>query len=350
MTSVRLKGVALSFIAFVVLVYVLWLLQDIFIPIAYAAIFAIILSPVVNFLLRKKWHIIPSIVMVMTLSTLLLATLVFLLFSQFGRLADNWPMLSQRFSEMMDNAVQWISVYFDIRIRDINKRIEAETANLLFNNNALIGNTLQSFGGAMAALFLMPVYVFMFLFYKARIVEFSHRLFGRTNDSTVSEVLVQTKGIIQGYLYGLAAEVAILAVLNTAGLFILGIDYAILLGIAGALLNIIPYIGGLVAVLVYMAVALVTKSSDYVLWVVLLYSVIQFIDNNYIVPKIIGSKVKLNALFSLLAVITGAALWGIAGMFLSIPVLAICKLLFDRMPRFMPFGYLLGDTISPRPK
>jgi len=95
-----------------------------------------------------------------------------------------------------------------------------------------------------------------------------------------------------------------------------------------------------------MMIALVTKESSlYILYVLILYTVIQFIDNNYIVPKIIGSKVKINALVAIIAVICGGALWGIAGMFLSLPLIAIAKLIFDRIEPLKPWGFLLGDTM-----
>jgi predicted PurR-regulated permease PerM len=129
---------------------------------------------------------------------------------------------------------------------------------------------------------------------------------------------------------------------------ILGIEYAILLGILGALLNVIPYIGGVVAVALPMMVALATKSSAWhAFYVLAIYYFIQLIDNNYIVPKIVASKVKLNALFSIIAVIVGNALWGIPGMFLSIPLLAIVKLIFDHIEPLKPWGFLLGDTMPP---
>jgi predicted PurR-regulated permease PerM len=145
------------------------------------------------------------------------------------------------------------------------------------------------------------------------------------------------------------SEFIIVAILNTCGLLILGIDYALLLGLLGALLNIIPYLGGMLAMLMFTLVALVTKEPIYMIYVVMLYATIQLIDNNYIVPRIVGSKVKLNALTSLLTVILGAALWGIPGMFLSIPITAIVKLLLDHSPGLQPWGFLLGDTSAAQP-
>jgi predicted PurR-regulated permease PerM len=134
--------------------------------------------------------------------------------------------------------------------------------------------------------------------------------------------------------------------MNSVGLLILGIDYAILLGILGALLNVIPYIGGIVAVALPMMIAVATKSTAwYAVWVLAVYYFIQLIDNNFIVPRIVASKVKINALFSIIVVLAGNALWGIPGMFLSIPLLAIVKLICDNIEPLKPWGFLLGDTM-----
>ena len=123
----------------------------------------------------------------------------------------------------------------------------------------------------------------------------------------------------------------------------LGIEYAVVLGIIGGLLNLIPYLGGLITMLLFAGIALLTKPPLYVLYVILLYGVIQFIDNNMIVPKVLGSKVKLNALISVFAVVAGGILWGVPGMFLSIPLVAIVKLIFDHFGSLKPWGFLMGE-------
>jgi predicted PurR-regulated permease PerM len=182
----------------------------------------------------------------------------------------------------------------------------------------------------------------MLLYYKSHLLTFMHKLFGSDNDGKVNEVLSETKTLIQAYIVGLFIEFLIIAILNSIGLLILGIEYAILLGVSGALLNLIPYLGGIIAMTVFALIAFVTKSPIFVIYVLGLYTFIQLIDNNYIVPKIVGSKVKLNALISLIAVIAGAALWGIPGMFLSIPLIAIVKLILDRVEYVKPWGFLFS--------
>ena len=136
------------------------------------------------------------------------------------------------------------------------------------------------------------------------------------------------------------------AILDTVVLLILGIEYAVVIGILGALLNLIPYIGGLVAVAIPMMIALVTKDSAWsALYVLILYYIVQLIDNNYFVPKIVASKVRINALVSIVAVLAGGALWGVSGMFLSIPLIAIIKVVCDQIEPLKPFSLLLGDTM-----
>jgi predicted PurR-regulated permease PerM len=266
-----------------------------------------------------------------------------LISSQASHLGEAWPTLSAKFKLMFEQTVGWISHIFNIPIRKINVWTTETRADLLEKSGTVIGLTLTKMGDILATLFLTPVYIFMILYYQTHLTEFIHRLCGGDQAEKVSEILTETKTIIQSYLVGLFAEFAIIAALNSMGLLVLGIEYALLLGLLAALLNIVPYLGGIVAMGLIMLVALVTKSPIFMFYVLILYTIIQLIDNNYIVPKIIGSKVKLNALVSLLAVILGGAIWGIPGMFLSIPLTAILKLIFDRIDSLKPIGFLLGD-------
>ena len=130
---------------------------------------------------------------------------------------------------------------------------------------------------------------------------------------------MKPKNLIQNYLRGLLIEAVLVATLNTAVLLIVGVQYAVLLGIIGALLNVIPYIGGIIAIGLPMILAFATISPLSAVFVLGGYLVVQFIDNHYIVPKIVASRVKINALVSIVVVLIGGALWGIPGMFLSIP-------------------------------
>ncbi len=109
--------------------------------------------------------------------------------------------------------------------------------------------------------------------------------------------------------------------------------------------KIIPYLGSIIATAIFMLVALLTKTPIYMLYVFILYTVINFIDNNFLIPKVVAARVKINALFSIIVVIIGGAIWGIAGMFIAIPITAIVKVIFDHIDSLKPFGYLLGENV-----
>jgi predicted PurR-regulated permease PerM len=126
----------------------------------------------------------------------------------------------------------------------------------------------------------------------------------------------------------------------------LGVKYGILIGCIGAILNLIPYLGGIIAIALPVLMATVTKDGySTQLGVIVAYIVIQFIDNNILVPRIVSSKVQINALMSIIVVLLGNALWGVSGMFLSIPFIAVLKIVFDRIDDLKPWGKLLGDNI-----
>lgn len=320
--------------------------QGIIVPIIFGFIIATVLHPIVAFFIRKKMNRVVAIVITLLLSIIVLAAFGTFIFSQMSLFSESWPIFIEKFSKIFNQTIHWAPGYFDISAQKLNVWIEETKIELLNSGQAAIGQTLLSVGNTLIVIFLIPVYVFMILFYQPLLLDFIHKLFKTENQSQVSSIVTQTKTVIQRYLVGLLIEAVLVATLNSVGLLILGIDYAILIGILGALLNVIPYIGGLVAVAMPMMIALVTKSSPiFALYVLAVYYFIQLIDNNYIVPKIVASKVRVNALVSIIVVLAGGALWGIPGMFLSIPLTAIVKVICDNIVSLKPFGILLGDTM-----
>jgi len=340
--------VTIFLIGIFVLVTMLNIAQGIIVPLIFAIIIAILLQPVVNFFVRKRINRVLAIVITLLLTFLVIAAFGGFLLSQASRFSESWPILVDKFTLMLNQAITWASGYFDIDQQKIHDWITKTKGELINFSGAAIGQTLVNVGGFIVVLFLIPVYVFMILFYQPIILDFIRRVFAESHQSQVSEIVRKIKTVIQRYLVGLVIEFVLVAILNSVALLMLGIEYAILIGIIGGLLNVIPYIGGLIAVALPMMIAVATKSSAwYALYVLAAYYFIQLIDNNYIVPKIVASKVKINALFSIIVVLAGNALWGIPGMFLSIPLLAIVKLIFDNIEPLKPWGFLLGDTMPP---
>ncbi|MDD4921148.1 MAG: AI-2E family transporter [Bacteroidales bacterium] len=338
----------ICFVGLFALISMLYITQFIVVPLVFAIIIAIVLSPIVDFFVRKKIHRNLSIVLAIFIAFLLIAGLGALIVSQVSQLSDSWPALVDKFTAVLNQSIGSISGYLDVDPKNIHEWI-AKTKNELINTSgSALGQTIISVGSGLAVVFLIPVYVFLLIYYQPILLEFIHRVSGKNNQVQVGAVVTQTKTVVQRYLIGLLIEAALVGLLDITALLMLGIDYAILIGVIGALLNVIPYIGGIVAVALPMAIALATKASPiYALYVLAAYYAIQLVDNHYFVPIIVASKVKINALFSIIVVLAGNALWGIPGMFLSIPLLAIVKLVFDNIEPLKPWGFLLGDTMPP---
>jgi predicted PurR-regulated permease PerM len=335
-------------IGFIALFYILSLMSAIIVPIVFALILAIVLSPVVDFLVRKKFNRILAIVIVLLLSLILISGLIAVIFYQISQLTDSWPELIAKITAVVNQTISEASTALGVNPVKIHKWIVESQNELLNFNSTAVGQTLMSVGSGLAMFFLIPVYIFLILLYQPIILEFINQISGEENKHQIRGVVSQTKKVVQHYLVGLLIEAGIVALLDIGVLFALGIQYAILLGIMAALLNMIPYLGGIIGAGLPMAVALATKDSPwFAVYVMVAFYLIQLIDNNYIVPKIVASKVKINALFSIIVVLAGNQLWGIPGMFLSLPVLAIIKLTCDNFEQLKPWGFILGDSLEP---
>jgi predicted PurR-regulated permease PerM len=325
---------------------ILFFTQEIIVPIIYSTIIAIALTPIVDFLIRKGMNRVLSITITVTALILFTIALITVLSTQIVQFADSYPVLIEKFRELLKQSVHWTSNNFNISTYKINSWINEKNAELIKKGSNAIAETIISTGNALVIIVLIPVYIFMILYYQPMLIQFIYKLFKAGNQNEVHEVLSTTKVIIKNYLGGLLIEGSIVALLQTIALLIIGTEYALLLGVLCAIINIIPYVGGFVAVTLPMLIAFVTQSLSSALLVFMAFILIQLIDNNYLIPKVVASKVKLNALVSVIVVLAGGALWGIAGMFLSIPLTAIVKVVFDHIEPLKPWGFLLGNPPS----
>ncbi len=322
--------------------YIMYIGQDIIVPFIFSTIIAILLNPIVSFMLRFKINRLIAIILT-ELVAIIIGSVAYFIISQAARLSDSFPQFQQKFTVILSDFIGWLSNNLGIAKPKIYAWLD-KTKAASMNTSSIVGSALSSVRVIIVVLLFMPVYIFMILFYKPLLLAFLAQLFKNKKQTMVAEILIEIKSLVQSYLVGLLIEAAVVGTLNSLGLLILHIQYAILLGVIGALVNVIPYIGGIIATSLPMLMAVATKDPIAALWVLVVYLAIQLIDNNYIFPRIVASKVKMNALISIIVVLIGGALWGIAGTFLALPLTAICKVIFDRIPALKPFGFLLGDN------
>ena len=299
------------------LTFTLYTLRSFCIPFALATIIGMLLNPVVKWLQKKKVNHVVAITIAVVSCIIIIAAVVWFIISQSAHIAQDFPQMKLKFEKMFHNVQQTLSNEANISVQKQNNLITQARDNLMPVVAGLAGSVL----GSLSVIILLPVYLFLLLYYKQLIINFIYEVINDQYAGKLDKVLTESKTAIQRYMSGLMLETCIVATLNSVALLLFGVKYAILIGVLGGLLNMIPYIGGIIAISLPVVMATVTKDGfNTQLGIIGAYLLIQFIDNHYLLPVIVSSKVRINALVSIVATILSGMLWGIAGMFLCIPI------------------------------
>lgn len=339
-----------------IIIGLLYFGQHILIPLLLSLLFAILLRPVVIFLntkLKLSQTIAAFITVVCFVASI---TFVLMLVSwQASDITNDWAKIKPNLSAHYQHFQHWVKQRFNLSYNKQQNYIQQVTQETFNSDNDLMGNTLSSFTDSLINLILIPIYTFLILLYRNHFTKFLFLMVSTENEFVLQNILTKVKTVVQGYIIGLIIEMGIIATLITSGLMLLGVEYAIFLGVLTAILNLIPYLGILTAALISIFATLVNSSEiSMIIGCIAIYGSVHLIDTNLIVPKIVGNKVQINALATMIGVILGYTIVGIFGMILSIPLIAIIKVIFDHITPLKPIGFLLGkeihDNLRPQDK
>ncbi len=336
-----------KFLVLFFICYFIWVAQEILVPFAFAVLLAVLLLPMVNFLERKNFSRVLSIAIALLFSFLFIGAIVYFLSTQIINFIDDIPSIKKHLNDHWITLQKWIRAKMNISLKEQDKYFNDAAENITGSKGEYISDTFFSITEALMLVILLPIYTFLILYYRDLIRRFLYAVFRKEYSERVTLVIKQSKLMINSYMTGLLIEMGIVAACNSIGLLMLGIKYALFFGVLGAVLNIIPYIGMFTATLFTVLVTLTTSnnSSD-IIWVIVIMYGIHMLDVNILMPKIIASRLRINALISILGVVAGGALTGISGLFLSVPAVAMIKIICDQVDGLQPWGILLGDDIS----
>lgn len=340
------KKFAYILIILLALGYLFFVGQNIISPILLSLLFALMLRPFVSFLnVRLKVPNALACIISVFIFVLFFTAIIYFISTQVSNMTDDWDKIKSNLTIHCNTIQGYVVEKFDLSKPEQTKLIK-DAKESIGTGNSYISNTLSSFTDTLMSLILLPVYIFLILLYRAHFINFLRRLFEKKHHNKLNDILATIKVSIQSYVMGLLLEMVIVSTLTTVGLLIIGVKYAVLLGVITGLLNLIPYIGILIAA-VLSIVASLTGSSDLsiIVGIIIINVVVQLIDNNLLVPMIVSSKVEINALSSIIGIVIGGVLAGISGMFLAIPILAVLKVIFDRVDSLEPWGYLVGENL-----
>lgn len=336
-----------SLLAIIASAFIFHIGQDIIIPLLLSILFAILLQPVVYFL-KDKIRIPIVIGAVLTVAFFVAVFIgIFIFISlQVSDIITDIDKIQKNLNIHIANIQHFIRVNFNISSREQKVLINEATNDSIENGKEMIGVTITSFSNTILNTILIPIYTFLILIYGNHFKLFLKKLVLRKHHTILNDVIIQVKSTVKSYIIGLILELLFVSALTALGLYLIGVEYAIVLGLITGILNLIPYIGILFAGFLTI-IASLTGSADLsiVIGIIVVNVIVQFIDNNLLVPLVVSSKVKINAISTIVGILIGGALAGISGMFLAIPIIAIFKVIFDRIDYLEPWGYLLGDDL-----
>lgn len=325
------------------------LASDILIPLTIAIVFTFLLLPISSKL--EKWRfpkalaILISIIMALAIFT----ALIYFFYSQIISFVNDWPELQKTMTSKWVSFQQYISETFHVSSYEQQVWIKRKIQESAESGGVLVLGIFSATTSFLASFALIPIYIFFLSFYKDKFKEFI-RLIAKEDKQEQTLMMVKKVSLVsQKYLMGIFLDVVILSVLNSTGFLLLGLKHAILFGVLASILNIIPYIGVLIGSILPILMAFLTKDSmSYALGVAGICFFVQFLDNNFITPYVVGSSVSINPLTATIVLVASALIWGIPGMVLCMPLTGMAKVVCDNIDSMKPYGYLLGEEINYR--
>lgn len=335
---------SIELLGLIALVTVMVVAKDIIMPMLMAFFISIMLLPVYRFLKKKKVPETLSIVLPILLVALFVALVVWFFSNQIGMLVKDFPQIKANVTQHINSLSDWVSRITHYNDKQQRAFIQDKSDDLMNMGTSLAGGAAVTLSGVFVFIGLLPIYIYLMLFYKDILLRFIFMWFQTDDHPKVKDAIYETESIIKSYLIGLLIQITYMTVLLGGILMLIGIKHALLIGVIFAILNLIPYVGALIGNLIGV---LLTLTSSQELWPVItvlgVIAFVQFLDNNILMPRIVGSKVKINALFAILGVFIGGSIAGVSGMFLALPIVAVLKIIFDRTNSFKQWGVLLGD-------
>lgn len=323
------------------LLYGVILAKDFLYPIAFGVLLSYLLFPIANFLEKKGLPRILAILVSIIFAAIIVTAITIFIIKRINAFSDDLPLFREKAIQnikLLEEAIKnSIGIPRYITDKFINRRV--------FDLSTKSEEIFSATTGTIFAILMQPVYVFLFLYYRTKFAYFILKIAGKEKRLIAIRVLKEISTVVTRYMLGVTTVVLILCIFNSAGYLIIGIKYPFLLGVVSAVFSFIPYFGNFIGGLFPFIFSLLTQDSYvYSLRIVVFVLIIHFLENNILSPNIVGSSIRINPFFIILGLILGAMVWGIPGMLVIIPFLAMLKIIISNIPDLQPYSYLLGTA------
>ncbi len=341
--NILLKTALTLFIITVFLVAII-LAKNILVPFAISVFIMYLVFPLVSKLEKEGMHRVLAILLVLLVTFVVVGGISVFVAVQVSNTSIDFTEIKEQLDTKVDDFQGFLANWLGINTSTVDKYLSQVSDNLLSFAKDKSGTFFAATTTTLFQLFVLPVFVFFMLFYRTKVAYFIFRLVGRKNKPKALYVLRQISTVTGRYMAGLLIVILILAVFNVSGLLIIGVRYAIIFGILAAVLNIIPYFGTFIGGSLPVLYVMLTDPDPLptAFKIVILFTTVQFLENNVITPNVVSNNIKLNPLAIILSLLLGNLIWGMAGMLIAVPMLAIAKIVMQNVDDLEPFAYLIG--------
>ncbi|MBN1986002.1 MAG: AI-2E family transporter [Prolixibacteraceae bacterium] len=319
--------------------------KSILIPLAISVFFSYLFYPLVWKIEKQGIHRAIAILVVILVAILILGSAALFLSAKLSNITIDFTELKDDFEAKTDSIKLLLEGKLGMNAGALDHYIDRFSNNFFSSWEAQLGNWFAATTTTLFQIAILPVFIFFLLFYRTKSAHFIFRVAGRPKKAKTLHILREISTVTTRYLGGLFIVVAILAVLNSLGLYIIGVKHAVVFGILAALLNLIPYAGTFLGFLIPFSYVLFTVPDPFpmLLKVAILFVVIQFTENNLLTPNIVGNSIKINPLAIIISLLVANLVWGIAGMLIVVPALAILKVIMRNIDSLKPYAFLISD-------
>jgi predicted PurR-regulated permease PerM len=319
--------------------------QLIIMPLVLAFFLALMVMPLFRVFRKIKAPELIAILLSILCITVIAILIGWLFYAQVTSLLADLPQIERNITRHLDSLSIWISKSFGVSSREQLTFINENSSKFFNFAESAIKGTVTSVPEIFIFFGLLPIYIFLVIWYRNLFLKFAMMWVKPEKHNSLKEVLPQLEKTVQHYLVGLLIQFTYIIILLGVSLILVGIKHGLLIGLLFAILNLIPYLGPLIGNVLGILITLASSDKGTDIFLVFgVITIVQFLDNNILMPRIVGSQVKINALVSILSIFVGGAIAGTAGMFLAMPVIAVLKILFERSEKFNKWAVLLGDN------
>jgi len=329
--------------ALALILFFMYLGRSLLVPLFFSFLVAILLHPAVRFLENRHFPRSLACLTTLLLFMILFGGLFYFFSHQMVRLSRDLPSLQAKVTDKWNDMQDWISVRYhvsNIQQKDYMNKSASGILNTAMNS---VATTFFGFFETLILTIFFFIFTFFILQYRRHLMRFAVELFDPTHNDKVQAVISRIRSLINSYVLGLLIEMSVVASVIFMSLMIIGVKYALLISIMAAVLNIIPYLGIYFCMALAIIITAATSSTGQVIAVGIVFLITHFADANFILPHVVGGKMKMNPFITILVVLTGHLVWGIPGMFLFIPLAAMIRLISEEVPGMEPWAMLLGE-------